>query len=350
MVLAIIVGSGYLITIKSKEISKTKALSKKLNDDVDLYAKALKFNGSILAVKNGNVMVSKAFGMANEEQKLPNTTKTKFMVGSITKQFTALSIMQLQEKGLLNVNDKIDKYIPGFPHGKEITIRQLLSHTSGLPRDTNEIKFDSIPSTFQEGLNMLKGKDIKLLCIPGEAYNYSNAGYLLLGYIVEKVSGETYSAYLNKHIFKPLKMDNSGCGYNRKENTNLAVGYTIAFTISATPKDFYDLSLSGFSAGGIYSTVDDLYKWDRALYTEKLVTKKTLNEIYTPVKSNYGYGWFISKVSNKTTYYHTGSILGFHSEIIRQVDNDIFIVVLSNEANDSFDFLAQKLVQDYSNK
>ena len=138
--------------IKSKEIS---------NDYIDKYAVLLKFNGSILVAKHRNIMVSKAYGMSNEEQQLPNTTQTKFMVGSITKQFTALSIMQLEERGLLNVNDKIDKYIPNFPHGKEITIRQLLSHTSGLPISIeNGIQFDTTPLTLQEELNMLKGKDI----------------------------------------------------------------------------------------------------------------------------------------------------------------------------------------------
>jgi CubicO group peptidase (beta-lactamase class C family) len=337
----VLIVSTSLIVIKNNQKSKTNAFEKKINEAVDKSASAIKFNGSILVSKNGKVLLSKAYGMSNKEENSPNTTQTKFMIGSITKQFTALSIMQLEEKGLLSVNDKIDKYVSGFPHGKEITIHQLLSHTSGLPRDIEtEIKFDSMPKTLEEALNMIKGKNIELLCTPGEKFNYSNSGYVLLGYIIEKVARKTYSDYLQENIFTPLKMDNSGVGYNRKENKELAIGYPIAK--QETSFDSYDISLWN-SAGGIYSTVDDLYKWDRALYTEELISKKTLNTIYTPVKNNYGYGWFISRDENNTTYSHEGSAFGFVSEITRQVDNDVFIVVLSNEENANYHGMSQTI-------
>jgi CubicO group peptidase (beta-lactamase class C family) len=347
----ILIVSICVIVVRNSGISENNAFSKKLNNDIDKYASELKFNGCIFVAQKGEVLLSKAYGMSNKEQQISNTTQTKFLIASITKQFTALSIMQLEERGLLNVNDKIDKYISGFPHGNEITIHQLLSHTSGLPRDIqNEIKFDSNPSTLEEALNMIKGKNLDLLCTPGEYFNYSNSGYILLGYIIEKVSGKTYSDYLEQNIFKPLKMDNSGFGYNRKENKKLAVGYTNLLAERVTPKDFYDFYIFPFSAGGIYSTVEDLYKWDRALYTEKLVSKKTLDKIYTPVKDNYGYGVGVSKVENKTTYSHDGNLLGFVSRITRQVDNDVFIVVLSNEDNYNYAFISEKLVNDYFNK
>lgn len=347
----VLIVSVCVIMVRGSSISKNNAFSKKLNDDIDKFASELKFNGSIFVAKKGDVLLSKAYGMSNKEEQILNTTQTKFIIASITKQFTALSIMQLEERGLLNVNDKIDKYISDFPHGKEITIHQLLSHTSGLPREVqNQIKFDSTPQTLEEALNMLKGKDIDLLCTPGEYFNYSNSGYILLGYIIEKVSGKTYSDYLQQNIFSPLKMDNTGFGYNRKENKELAVSYTNLLAERVTPNDFYDYSIFPFSAGGMYSTVEDLYKWDRALYTEKLVSKKTLNKIYTPVKDNYGYGVGVSKVENKTTYSHDGNLFGFLSRIIRQVDNDVFIVVLSNEDNYNYNFISQRIVDDYFNK
>jgi len=341
----VLIVSSCLVVLYKNQDSKVSAFSEKESTEyIDKYANSIKFNGSIFIAQKGKVLLSKAYGMSNKEAKIPNTTQTKFLIGSITKQFTALSIMQLEEKGLLDVNDKIDKYIIGFPHGKEITIHQLLSHTSGLPRDIQaEIKLDSMPKTLEEALNMIKGKNIDLVCSPGEKFNYSNSGYILLGYIIEKVSGKTYSDYLQENIFTPLKMDNSGFGYNRKENKELAVGYTNHLAKQETPNDFYDFSVAPFSGGGIYSTAEDLYKWDRALYTKQLVSKKTLNTIYTPVKSNYGYGWLISKDINNTTYHHNGNVLGFSSQIIRQVDKDVLIVVLSNEDNMSYEYMSQRL-------
>jgi len=341
--LVLIVSTCVIVLNKNQE-GKKIAFSEKSTEDIDKYASSIKFNGSIFVAQKGKVLLSKAYGMSNKEARIPNTTQTKFLIGSITKQFTALSIMQLEERDLLDVNDKIDKYISGFPHGKEITIHQLLSHTSGLPREIqDEIKLDSMPKTLEEALNVFKEKNIDLLCTPGEKFNYSNSGYILLGYIIEKVSGKTYSDYLQENIFTPLKMDNSGFGYNRKENKELAIGYTDLLAKQETPNDLYDFSIWPFSAGGIYSTVDDLYKWDRALYTEQLVSKNTLNTIYTPVKDDYGYGWYISKDVNNTTYYHDGKAFGFLSQIIRQVDNDAFIVVLSNEDNMSYDYMSQRL-------
>lgn len=154
LVILLLIVSSIIIAMKIRKINEEKAFSKKLNDEVDKYAEILKFNGDILVANKGKVLVYKAYGVSNKEKQVPNTTDTKFLIGSITKQFTALSIMQLEEKGLLNVNDNIDKYMPGFPHGKEITIHQLLSHTSGLQRDfLEQIEASDVAA---ETLNIVK--------------------------------------------------------------------------------------------------------------------------------------------------------------------------------------------------
>ena len=339
-------------------VNQTKERTSKiemLSSDIDKLASSLYLNGSILVAKDGQIAVSKAYGIANVENQTPNTTDTKFLIGSITKQFTAMCILQLQERGLLNVEDRLDKYIPSFPHSKEITLHQLLSHTSGLPRDifaddlASQYNIKTEPKDLEEAVNMFNGKEMNLLFPPGENWSYSNVAYIILGYIVEKVSGETYENYLNKKIFTPLQMSNTGFGYNRKKSPKLALGYTSGMSSSLTPEEFYDFSIVPFSAGAIYSTTEDLYKWDQALYTEKLVNKETLEKIYTNVMNNYGYGWVINTSDNHMIYSHGGSIAGFRSNLIRQVDKDLFIVILTNEDNSNADILSEQIRYTFFN-
>lgn len=343
--------SEAVVSHTNKDTSKLEMLS----SDIDKLASSLYLNGSILVAKDGQIVLSKAYGIANVEEQTPNTTDTKFLIGSITKQFTAMCIMQLQEKGLLSVEDRLDKYIPSFPHSKEITLHQLLSHTSGLPRDifvddlVSQYNIKTEPKDLEEAVNMFNGKEMNLLFPPSENWSYSNVAYIILGYIVEKVSGETYENYLNEKIFTPLKMSNTGFGYNRKKKPKLALGYASGMSSSVTPEEFYDFSIVPFSAGAIYSTTEDLYKWDQALYTEKLVKKETLEKIYTSVMNSYGYGWLINTSDNHMIYSHGGSIAGFRSNLIRQVDKNLFIVILSNENNSTADILSEQIRYTFFN-
>lgn len=330
-----------------KLTKKEQNISLNLDNDMTMATKD-GFDGSVLVASKGKILLSKGYGMADRENKVLCTEQTRFMIGSLTKQFTSMAIMQLEEKGLLSVNDNVERYIPSFPYGKEITIHQLLSHTSGLRRDLGtDIKFDVPPSSIQEALNLVVKKGFTLISPPGETFNYSNTGYELLGLIIEKVSGKTYEEYVQKNIFKPLGMVNSGFGYNRNTNVKLAKGYD-ASEKPVIKEAYVDYSIWPFSAGEIYSTIGDLYKWDKALYTEKLASIKTLNKIFTPVLNHYGYGWGIVTPGYKGSNGHEGSVYGFTSDEMRQGENDSFYIILSNKDCTNLPSMIQTLAEDVS--
>jgi CubicO group peptidase (beta-lactamase class C family) len=339
--LIILSGCSSVPTVKEKKNEEeTIAAIKKY---MTTYQDSDYFSGSVLVARNGQILLNEGYGLCDKENNIKSTSQTKYMIGSLTKQFTAMAIMQLEEKKKLKVTDTIDKYIPGFPHGNEITIHQLLSHTSGLPREIQQtLNINTVPKTLDEALNLIKNKELSLLSEPGTTFNYSNTGYILLGYIIEKVTGSKYSDYLEKNIFKPLNMTNTGFGYDKNTNKDLAVSYsTMGKNITAdsyidnTSANYIDMSIWPFSAGAIYSTVEDLYKWDRALYTTKLAKKKTIEKLFIPVKSNYGYGWGIQSTSPKRIYSHNALLAGFNSKIMRLVDDDTAIIILSNIDNAS---------------
>lgn len=318
-----------------------KELSKKIEKAVDTYAEDNKFNGNIFVAKGGEILINKSYGYADFDNKVKVNSETRFLIGSLTKQFTAVAIMQLNEKGLLNVDDKLEKYAPGFPSSDKITIHHLLTHTSGLPREiqvdyslirpgeaTEAIK--TIPS-MSEILEKKGTVEFPKLAEPGKYFNYSNAGYIMLGYIIEKVSGVSYDEYLQKNIFSPLGMKNSGFGYDRRNDNKLALGYDTTMNC-LTKEPFIAMSAWPHAAAALYSTTEDLYKWDRALYTDKLVSEKSLEQIFIPNKNNYGYGWYI-KSTDKKEYQHNGMMLGFGASITRRVGNNICIIALSNIEN-----------------
>ena len=307
------------------------------------------FSGGVLVALKGKVILSRGYGMADKEEKIPCTEKTRFMIASLTKQFTSMAIMQLEEKGLLSVKDKVEKYLPGFPRGKEITIHQLLSHTSGLPSNMiTNIKFKVVPSSVLEALSVVEGKGIKFVAPPGKKFSYSNMGYEILGIIIQKVTGKTYEDYVEKNIFSPLGMVNSGFGYNRKTNTKLAKSYT-AKGILITKNPYIKCSIVPFSAAEIYTTVEDLYKWNRALYTEKLVSKETLTKIFTPVLSGYGYGWMIKTPGRTGINGHSGNIFGFYTIELRIGKTDSFYVIFSNKGKATLvnSYLARELLDNF---
>jgi len=320
-------------------ITGTSIQAKELEQNLDRYLNACheiwKFHGTVLLAKEGKVVFEKGYGMANIELGVPNTPEMKFQIGSITKQFTATAILQLQEKGLLNLDDPITKYLPEYPKetGDRISIHHLLSHTSGIPNYTDmpdlmankalPVSVDELLSTFQD-----KPLDFE----PGEKYKYSNSGYVVLGAIIEAVSGKTYEDYLQENILEPLKMDNSGYDHRDRIMKNRAAGYTQDEKGELRNADFVHMS-APFAAGALYSTVDDMLIWDQALYTEKILKKSSLEKMFTPVKDNYGYGWVIEENFGRKQIWHNGGIDGFHTTFNRWVDDNLCVVVFSN--NDS---------------
>lgn len=291
------------------------------------------FTGSVLIVKEGKVLFRKGYGMADYEKKIPNTPSTSFRIGSITKQFTAMCILILEEKGLLNTHDPISKYIYDYPNGDQITIHNLLTHTSGIAPYFFRLSEDT--NRYYSPLDLISlFKDKPASFKPGEKFDYINSNYVLLGYIIEKVSGKKYKDFLQQSIFTPLDMKNSG--YEDRETTfqNKAIGYR-SLLFHPKKADYYDMSIL-YSNGGLRSTVEDLYKWDQALYTEKLVKKKTLKKMFTvyydvkPILP-YSYGWYIEKFD---CMFHGGYTNGFSSFIYRDTRKHLVIIILSNEDKD----------------
>lgn len=290
------------------------------------------FSGTILIARDGKPVVSRGYGMANIELNVPNTPETIFRLGSVTKQFTAMSIMMLQERGKLSVSDPMCKYIAECPDTwKPITIKNLLTHTSGITNYTGFKDFATttiLPITTTAMTERLEKEPLEFA--PGEKFAYSNSGYYLLGAIIEKASGKTYKDFLQENIFTPLGMGSTGYDDPLRIIMHRAAGYQkqAGKVINAS---YMDMTVP-YAAGSLYSTTGDLLVWDQALYTEKLVSKKSLDEIFTPWKgeAGYGYGWGIGKKFDRREISHGGGIYGFATQIARYPDDRVTVVVLSN--------------------
>jgi CubicO group peptidase (beta-lactamase class C family) len=320
---------------------ETNALAARINQYMQGFAG---WGGTILVAQKGNVLISQGYGLADRENDVPNTSQTKFAIGSMTKAFTAMAIMMLQENGLLTVQDPICKYISDCPAAwKPITLHQLLTHTSGIHNynagDLPELDNITLCQEFtlEEAMAILKALPQDFA--PGSQFSYSNTGYYLLGAVIEKVSGDSYETFIQQNILQPLGM--SETGYDRLSTivTNRASGYDfdqIQGQFVNAPG--YDVS-QRYAAGGLYSTVGDLYKWDQALYADRLVSKETLTTIFTSMVSvpdlgGYGYGWVISQQSGHRVISHSGGFSGFVSQITRYPDDQVTIIVLTNVHNE----------------
>lgn len=320
------------ISAQTNAASKTsdQQIVEKTSEYMNVAVKVDGFSGTILVARDGKPIVSKGYGMANIELGVPNAPQTVFRLGSVTKQFTAMAIMMLAERGKLSVNDPICKYLADCPAAwQPITVKNLLTHTSGITNYTSFPDFAKttiMPITPAEMVVILKEKPLEFT--PGEKFAYSNSGYFVLGAIIEKVSGKSYADFLQENIFTPLGMKNTGYDNPLQIIKNRAAGYqrVDGEIINAS---YMDMSVP-FAAGSLYSTTGDLLLWDQALYTEKLVSKKSLDEIFTPFKSGYGYGWGIGKKFDRKEISHGGGIYGFATEISRFPDDKVTVVVLSN--------------------
>lgn len=309
------------------------------------------FSGSVLVAEHGKVILSQGYGMANYELDVPNTPDTKFRLGSMSKQFTAYAIIQLQEQSLLSVDDTLDKYIPDYPEGNRITINQLLTHTSGIPNFTSLPEYEQLavlPTTLNEIIATFKDKALNFQ--PGLQHRYSNSGYILLTDIIEKVSGQAYAQYLQDHIFTPLGMHNSG--YDRHELVlhNRASGYSLYKQPKDAAQDACDIIQNASyinmqvpsGAGALYSTVSDLLLWDRFLHRNQAINRLISSLVKIDAQKeelaamNYGYGVVVDTdypLLHKKIIGHNGGINGFATAMNHFVDEDIVIIVLSN-----FDF------------
>ena len=323
-------------TTSGQESTKAnyKEIQSKLIKCMDNYSKEDGFSGTILVAKDDDILLSRGYGMADYDNNIANTTHTVFEIASLTKQFTATAILMLQENKLLNVQDTLDKYISDYPNGDKIKIYNLLTHTSGIP---DYFKFvDSLESgrhtyTHDELIEMFKNKQLDF--DPGTSYEYSNSNYVLLGDIIEKVSKMKYEEYIQKNILTPLEMNETGFLSNQSTIKDKAIGYSITWENTNKYTKAIDCESSLLdSAGEICSTVEDLYKWERALFTGKLIKKESLDEMFTPYLNNYGYGWFIKRKSEgDKLIFHDGSLPGYTTFKERNVDKKYVVIILSNK-------------------
>jgi CubicO group peptidase (beta-lactamase class C family) len=308
---------------------------KTLNTSPAFARSEMGFVGSVLVASDGKVLLSEGYGQADRETGRLNTAQTKYRIASVTKQFTALAILILQRRGKIDVQDRVCTYIPNCPPAwQAITLHHLLTHTSGIPDYYSSPDWNSFmgkPMTPADIIALFIDKPLDFQ--PGVEWKYSNSGYILLGRIIEQVSGMTYEAFLKENILGPLNMTNTGYFDNPD---GLAVGYKN--TTGVLPATFEDMS-SLYSAGGLSSTVGDLYIWDQALTTDKLIPKGLRTGMLTAYAttppdtggSGYGYGCFIGEIAGHRVIYHIGRIEGFTSLNLFYPDDKVYVIVLSNK-------------------
>ena len=303
-------------------------MTAKLDSYVQTYVDQGLFSGAVLVAKDGKILLSKGYGMANYEHMVPNKPDTKFHIGSMTKQFTSMAIMQLVQAGKLKLSDIVACMLPEYPINKEITVYHLLTMTSGLPDYLNDVKdFDvTKPTTLNKILASIKYEPLHFT--PGSKYRYCNTGYMLLRAIIEKLSKKDYEIYLQDHIFGPLGMKNSGVLHNRPLIPHRAQGYDLATKKLENATCFDPSCMIG--TGGLYSTVEDLYLWDRALYTDKLLSADLRKQLWQPNLAGYCLGWQRGNLDGHEFVFHGGDTDGCSTKIVRFIDDDMCIIVLGN--------------------
>jgi CubicO group peptidase (beta-lactamase class C family) len=324
-------------------MSFAQAKVEQIEELLSTYEEYGKFNGSVLVSDQGKVIYKKGFGMANMEWDIPNQPNTKHRLGSITKQFTAMLILQLVEEGKLDLQAPITTYLPDYPKasGDIITTHHLLTHTSGIPNYTEFPNFmedeSRNPYTPEEFVKTFS--DNALDFTPGEKFSYSNSGYFLLGDLIEKLAGKSYEQMLQDKIFIPLSMKDSGYDNHGDILKNRATGYEKQGG-DYVNSSYLDMSIP-YAAGSIYSTVEDLYKWDQALYTTSILPKEYMTMYFKPHipgfdNLHYAYGWIVgyAKIGKSTdSIYaigHGGGINGFNTNISRTTSNNSLVVLLNN--------------------
>lgn len=307
-------------------------LAEKFDAFLMTQAEGNRFIGAALVARGDEIILSEGYGPADREEGIPNTATTRFRIGSLTKAFTALAIMQLQDQGKLDVNDPICDYLNDCPAAWEpVTIHHLLTHSSGIFNHTDLPEFratDATPMAPADAVQLVADRPLEFE--PGSAWSYSNAGYLLLGLIIEHVSAQTYETFLQENIFDPLAMADTGYDHNRDD---LATGYINQFREA----DYLDMS-APFAAGGLYSTVEDLYRWVRAVQADELVSAGARDLIFSqhmPVEPGAdwgsGYGWFYSPLHDRPSWGHDGAINGFVSLIFIFPEEGVTSILLSNQ-------------------
>lgn len=326
-----------LIAIHSNALNDNKKLTSAFDKILEEKYKPDGPGAVILVARNGEIIYHKGFGMANIELDVRMQPEMIFRIGSITKQFTAVAILQLVEQGKLSLDDELTKFIPDYPtNSRKITIHHLLTHTSGIPSYTEMDEWtpevQKKDFTVEELIDLFKDKPMDFE--PGDQWRYNNSGYILLGYIIEKLSGQTYEQFISDNLFKPAGMENSLYGNDRIILKNRAYGYQAGHD-GYENADYLSMT-QPYAAGSLMSTVGDLYKWNRALLSGKLISKKSLDLAFSNFtlnngeKMNYGYGWMPGDVQGFNMVGHGGGIHGFLTSEAYFPQEDLFVALLVN--------------------
>ncbi len=344
----------FVLLIISSSISSAQPVNEKIDQLISRYHDDGLFNGSALVADNFETVITKGYGLANMEWEIANTPDTKFRLGSITKQFTSMLIMQLVEKGKIKLDGKITDYIPYYRKdtGDKVTIEMLLTHTSGIPSYTSREDFyEKVSRKFYKPEDFVKeycSGDFEFE--PGSQFLYNNSGYFILGAIVEKVMGISYEEALTKNIFEPLGMINSGYDWFENILSKRATGYDKKFT-GYKNSPFLDMSLP-YAAGSLYSTVEDLLIWDKALQTDKLISAKFKEEIFKPrvdaFGGKYAFGWSLQKkkIGNEEfdVVTHGGGINGFNTINYIVPKKGHVVILFSNAGGAPLNEMSEKII------
>jgi CubicO group peptidase (beta-lactamase class C family) len=291
---------------------------------------------SLAVIGNGKVVYSKAYGLADLESRTPATTSTNYRLASVTKQFTAMAVLLLVDRGKLSLDSRLSDVLPGSPpYFQNVKIRNLLNHTSGIVDYEDLVPENATVQVLDKDvLSLLKRID-SVYFPPGEKFKYSNSGYSLLALVVESISGQSFAEFLKENIFSPLGMNHT-VAYQQGISTveNRAYGYSRSD--SGFVRTDQSITSAVLGDGGIYSSVEDLFKWDQALFTESLVRPSLFLEALTPARLNdgsrttYGFGWYIESYKNSTRFFHTGDTQGFRNAILRMPDQQFTVIILTN--------------------
>ncbi len=294
------------------------------------------FSGTVLIAKNGEILLKKGYNFANWELKVPNLSKTKFRISSITKPITATLIMILSEAGLIDLDDQMCIYLPNCPgHWEGISVRNLLNHTSGIPEYTSlpgASEVSRVPHNVADLVDVFKDEPLDFL--PGDSYQYSNSNFILLGAVIEQVTNARYEDFLQQVLLDPLQMEDSGMDHRSEILQDRASGYQIRGRVLINAP-FLDMT-NAYATAGMYSTVEDLFRLDQVLYSNQLLNEASLEGMFTPnfgedgSGGNYGLGWQIDEYQGHRMVGHTGGINGFHTYLGRYIDERITIILLSN--------------------
>lgn len=322
--------------------------SRRVGDQLRSYLATLHdntgFSGSVLVTQGDRTLAAASYGFANREHQVPNGLDTKFRIASMTKQFTAMGILILQERGALQVTDTVGAHLKDIPATwRALTVHQLLTHTSGLVHPPIQPGFWEdvmVPATHHD--TMRRYRDEPLLFEPGTRHEYSGLGYVVLARIIEESSGQPYEAFLRSEIFTPLGMTQTGADQPQTVLEGRAQGYVVEDDAVVNASMMHMPILTG--AGNLYSTVTDLGRWNQALAARRLISEESYDALYTPELNDYAYGWAVKEGGGHTLLRHNGGAPGFNSVIARLPDAEVCVVILSNVSPTPVDEITEDLL------